>query len=284
MSVKIRLARKGRTKKAYYHVVVADSSAPRDGRFIEKIGMYNPLTNPATIEIDFGKALDWLQKGAQPTETCRAILKYKGVMMKKHLLEGVKKGAFDEAEADRRFNEWLKVKEEQIENKKTGIEKKGEETRQKRLEAETAIKEARAAEYAKKLAALAAEAEAAAKAAAGVEEPAEEPVAEEAAETEVTEAVAEETAVEEAAPEEEAAAEETAPEEEAAAEVTAEEATAEAPAETEEAAAEETPAAPAEETEAPVTPEAEETAPAEEAEPPADEAGEESAEETEKPE
>ncbi|MDX9904940.1 MAG: 30S ribosomal protein S16, partial [Bacteroidales bacterium] len=168
MSVKIRLARKGRTKKAYYHVVVADSSAPRDGRFIEKIGMYNPLTNPATIEIDFGKALDWLQKGAQPTETCRAILKYKGVMMKKHLLEGVKKGAFDEAEADRRFNEWLKVKEEQIENKKTGIEKKGEETRQKRLEAETAIKEARAAEYAKKLAALAAEAEAAAKAAAGV--------------------------------------------------------------------------------------------------------------------
>ena len=248
MSVKIRLARKGRTKKAYYHVVVADSSAPRDGRFIEKIGMYNPLTNPATIEIDFGKALDWLQKGAQPTETCRAILKYKGVMMKKHLLEGVKKGAFDEAEADRRFNEWLKVKEEQIENKKTGIEKKGEETRQKRLEAETAIKEARAAEYAKKLAALAAEAEAAAKAAAGVEEPAEEPVAEEAAETEVTEAVAEETAVEEAA------------------------------------AAEETPAAPAEETEAPGTPEAEETAPAEEAEPPADKAGEESAEETEKPE
>lgn len=261
MSVKIRLARKGRKKQAYYHVVVADSSAPRDGRFIEKIGMYNPLTDPATIEIDFGKALDWLQKGAQPTETCRAILRYKGVMMKKHLLEGVKKGAFDEAEADRRFNEWMKVKEEQIETKKTGIEKKGEETRKKRLEAETAIKEARAAEYAKKLAVLAAEAEAAASAAEGAEAPAEEPVAEAVAATEDAEAVAEESAVEEAV-------EETATEEEAKEEAPAEADAASAEkAPEEEAAAEETAAAPAEE-EAPA----------------ADEAGEESAEETEKPE
>jgi len=169
MSVKIRLARKGRTKLAYYHIVVADSRSPRDGRFIEKIGIYNPLTDPATIDINFEKALGWLQNGAQPTETCRAILKYKGVMMKKHLLEGMKKGAFDEAEADRRFNEWLKGKEEKIEAKKSGLEKKGEETRKQRLEAETAIKETRAAEYAKKLAALAAEAEAAAKAAAAPE-------------------------------------------------------------------------------------------------------------------
>jgi len=185
MSVKIRLARKGRTKLAYYHIVVADSRSPRDGRFIEKIGTYNPRTDPATIDINFEKALGWLQNGAQPTETCRAILKYKGVMMKKHLIEGVKKGAFDEAEADRRFNEWLKGKEEKIEAKKSGLEKKSEETRKQRLEAETAIKETRAAEYAKKLAALAAEAEAAAKAAAAVETPAEvtaekaaEPVAE----------------------------------------------------------------------------------------------------------
>jgi len=174
MSVKIRLARKGRKKLAYYHIVVADSRSPRDGRFIEKIGLYNPLTDPATIDIDFDKALGWLQNGAQPTDTCRAILQYKGVMMKKHLLEGVKKGAFDETEAERRFNEWLKAKEEKIEAKKSGLEKKGEEVRKKRLEAETAIKEARAAEYAKKVAALAAEAEAAAKAAAAAEAPAEE--------------------------------------------------------------------------------------------------------------
>ncbi len=181
MSVKIRLARKGRKKQAYYHVVVADSRSPRDGRFIEKIGIYNPLTDPATIDINFEKALGWLQNGAQPTDTCRAILKYKGVMMKKHLMEGVRKGAFDEAEADRRFNEWLKGKEEKIELKKSGLEKKGEELRKKKLEAEKAIKEARAEELAKKAAALAAEAEAAAKAAAAAEAP-EEIVAEAAAE------------------------------------------------------------------------------------------------------
>lgn len=180
MSVKIRLARKGRKKQAYYHVVVADSRSPRDGRFIEKIGVYNPLTDPATIDINFEKALGWLQNGAQPTDTCRAILKYKGVMMKKHLMEGVRKGAFDEAEADRRFNEWLKGKEEKIELKKSGLEKKGEELRKKKLEAEKAIKEARAEELAKKAAALAAEAEAAAKAAAAAEAP-EEIVAEAAA-------------------------------------------------------------------------------------------------------
>lgn len=209
MSVKIRLARKGRKKLAYYHVVVADSRSPRDGRFIEKIGIYNPITDPATIEINFEKALGWLQKGAQPTETCRAILKYKGVMMKKHLLEGVKKGAFDEAEADRRFNEWLKGKEEKIELKKSGLEKLGEDVRKKRLEAEKAIKEARAAEYAKKLAALAAEEEAAAKAAAAAEAP-EEAVAEAPAE-EASEAAAEPVAETEApaAETEEDTAEET---------------------------------------------------------------------------
>jgi small subunit ribosomal protein S16 len=249
MSLKIRLARKGRRKQAYYHVVVADSRAPRDGRFIEKIGIYNPLTDPATIEIDFERALDWIQKGAQPTETCRAILKYKGVMIKKHLLEGVRKGAFDEAEAERRFNEWLQAKEDKIETKKSGIEKMGEETRKKRLEAETAIKEARAAEYAKKVAALAAEAEAAAKAAAGeaeapveevtdapVEAAAEEPeaTAEAAASGEVAEETAEEATE---APVEETAAEEPAVEEkpaEEAAEEPAAETTAEADADAEE--------------------------------------------------
>jgi len=233
MSVKIRLARKGRKKQAYYHVVVADSRSPRDGRFIEKIGVYNPLTDPATIDINFEKALGWLQKGAQPTETCRAILKYKGVMMKKHLLEGVKKGAFDEAEADRRFNAWLKTKEETIELKKSGLEKLGEDVRKKRLEAETAIKEARAAEYARKVAALAAEAEAAARAAAAPETTEEAPVEETAEAVEETPAEVTAEAVEESPAEVAAEAVEETP-----AEVTAE-----ATAEPEAAAEEEAPAA-----------------------------------------
>ena len=160
MAVKIRLARKGRKRKAFYHIVVADSRAPRDGRFIEKLGVYNPITDPATIEIDFEKTLDWLQKGAQPTDTCRAILSYKGVMLKKHLLEGVRKGAFDEAEAERRFQIWLKEKENKIETKITGIEKSREDDKKKRLEVEKKINEERAEALAKKRAEMA-EAEAA---------------------------------------------------------------------------------------------------------------------------
>ena len=208
MSVKIRLARKGRKKQAFYHVVVADSRAPRDGRFIEKIGIYNPITDPATIEIDFDKAIAWLQKGAQPTDTCRAILRYKGVMLKKHLLEGVRKGAFDEVEADRRFNEWIKGKESQIELKKSGLEKKSEELRKKKLEAEKVINEARAAEYAKKAAAEAA-AEAAARAADEAEAAGEEAVTatEEPAETAAAETVAEEAVTATEEPAETAAAE-----------------------------------------------------------------------------
>lgn len=167
MAVRIRLARKGRKKLAYYHIVVADSRSPRDGRFIEKIGSYNPRTDPATIEIDFNKALDWLQKGAQPTDTCRAILSYKGILLKKHLLEGVKKGAFDEAEAERRFNEWMKQQEEKIEAKKQRIEKNADDQIKKRVEEERKINEKRAAEIAKKNAELAAKAEAEAEAAAG---------------------------------------------------------------------------------------------------------------------
>jgi small subunit ribosomal protein S16 len=161
MAVKIRLARKGRKKLAYYHIVVADSRSPRDGRYIEKIGKYNPLTNPATIELDFDKALGWLQNGALPTETCRAILSYKGVLIKKHLLEGVKKGAFDDAEATKRFEEWLKKNEEKIESKKSGLEKSKDDELVKKLTAEKKINEARAARLAKKQAALAAKEEAA---------------------------------------------------------------------------------------------------------------------------
>ena len=154
MAVKIRLARKGRKKVAFYHIVVADSRSPRDGRYIEKIGTYNPVTNPATIELDFDKALGWLQNGALPTDTCRAILSYKGVLMKKHLLEGVRKGAFDEVEANSRFEEWMKQNEAKIESKKSGLEKSYEDSVADRLKHEKSINEARAAKLAKKKAAL----------------------------------------------------------------------------------------------------------------------------------
>jgi small subunit ribosomal protein S16 len=161
MAVKIRLARKGRKKLAYYHIVVADSRSPRDGRYIEKIGKYNPLTNPATIELDFDKALGWLQNGAVPTDTCRAILSYKGVLIKKHLLEGVRKGAFDEAEATRRFEVWMTQNEAKIEAKKSGLEKSKDDELVEMLAAEKKINETRAAKLAKKQAELAAKAEAA---------------------------------------------------------------------------------------------------------------------------
>jgi small subunit ribosomal protein S16 len=160
MAVRIRLARKGRKRTAYYHVVVADSRSPRDGRYIEKIGMYNPLTNPATIELDFDKALGWLQNGALPTETCRAILSYKGVLIKKHLLEGVKKGAFDDTEATKRFEEWMKQNEAKIEAKKSGLEKSQDDDLENRLTAEKKVNDARAARLAKREADLAAKAEA----------------------------------------------------------------------------------------------------------------------------
>ena len=158
MAVKIRLARKGRKKLAFYHIVVADSRSPRDGRYIEKIGSYNPVTNPATIELDFDKALGWLQNGALPTDTCRAILSYKGVMIKKHLLEGVAKGAFDEAEATKRFEEWMKQNDAKVEAKKSGLEKSQDDELGKQLASEKRVNEARLAKLAKKNAALAAKA------------------------------------------------------------------------------------------------------------------------------
>ena len=157
MPAKIRLARHGRKKSPYYHIVISDSRAPRDGRYIERIGMYNPGTNPATIKLDFDRALEWLQKGAQPTDTCRAILSYKGVLFKNHLLNGVKKGAFSEDEAEVRYNTWLKEKENEIQTKKSKIEKALEEEEKKRFEAEKKIKETKAVEIAEKNAELAKE-------------------------------------------------------------------------------------------------------------------------------
>ncbi|WP_257658863.1 30S ribosomal protein S16 [Parapedobacter lycopersici] len=136
MATKIRLQRHGKKGKPFYHVVVADSRAPRDGKFIERIGSYNPNTNPATIDLNFDKALDWLNKGAQPTDTTRAILSYKGVLYKKHLQGGVKKGAFDEAAAEVKFEEWLKGKEAQIQGKKDGLAQTKEESKKAALVAE----------------------------------------------------------------------------------------------------------------------------------------------------
>jgi small subunit ribosomal protein S16 len=161
MAVKIRLARKGRKKQAYYHIVVTDSRSPRDGRYIEKIGAYNPITNPASIELDFDKALGWLQNGALPTDTCRAILSQEGVLMKKHLLDGVKKGAFNEAEATRRFEEWMKLNEAKLEARKSKLEKSREDEIGNRLKEEKKINEARAEKLAKRKAELAAAAAAA---------------------------------------------------------------------------------------------------------------------------
>ncbi len=114
MSVKIRLQRKGRKKRPFYHIVVADARSPRDGRFIERLGTYNPLTVPATIELDRDRAYDWVMKGAQPTDTVRAILRFKGVYYRKHLMRGVLKGALTQEEADKKYNDWLNAKETKI--------------------------------------------------------------------------------------------------------------------------------------------------------------------------
>ena len=153
MPVKIRLTRQGRKKRPIYHIVVADSRAPRDGKYIEQLGLFNPNTNPATIDLNFEKALDWLQKGAQPTDTCRAILSQKGVLMKKHLLGGVKKGAFSEEEAENRFEKWMKEKEAAFLETTKKIQKVKDDEAKKRLENETKIKETIAQEIAKKRAA-----------------------------------------------------------------------------------------------------------------------------------
>ncbi|MGE0567879.1 MAG: 30S ribosomal protein S16 [Bacteroidia bacterium] len=150
MAVKIRLQRHGKKDGAFFHIVVADGRAPRDGKFIEKIGTYNPNTNPATINLNFDKALDWLQKGAQPTDTCRAILSYKGVIYKKHLLGGVKKGALTEAQVEDKFNTWVSQKEGKITSKKDKLATEKTQKAEAQMKAETAKKEAIAAKVAAK--------------------------------------------------------------------------------------------------------------------------------------
>ena len=229
MATKLRLQRHGRKGKPFFHLVAADERAKRDGRFIEKLGVYDPNTNPATIEINFDKTLDWVMKGAVPTDTVRALLSYKGIMYKKHLLGGVSKGAFTEAEADKRFDAWLGEKADKIQGQTEKIASDDKADSDKRFAAEKAKNEKIAAAVAAK------------------NTPVEEaPVAEEtteevAAEVSTEEAPAAEAATE-AAPAVEAPAEEVKAEEPVAEEAPVEEAKAEEPvaqAKTEDAPAEE---------------------------------------------
>ena len=162
MAVKIRLARHGKKNYAFFHIVIADSRAPRDGRFIERLGVYNPNTNPATIEL----ALKWLLNGAQPTETCRRILSHKGVLLRKHLQEGVRKGAITQEVADQKWDTWIQEKELKISKKKTALEQSSRDAKRASLDAESKVNEARAEEIAKR---KRAEEEAAAKAVAEAE-------------------------------------------------------------------------------------------------------------------
>ena len=159
MATKIRLQRHGKKGKPFYYIVVADSRAPRDGRFIERVGSYNPNTNPATIDINFDKTLEWVNSGAQPTDTCRAILSYKGVLYKKHLQGGVKKGALTEEQAETKFAEWLDQKDSKITGKKSNLNAAKDEARKLALIAEAKKKEDKAAAIAAKNAPVAEEVE-----------------------------------------------------------------------------------------------------------------------------
>lgn len=144
MATRIRLQRHGKKGKAFYHVVAADSRAKRDGKFIEKLGVYNPNSNPATIDINFDRTLYWVQVGAEMTDTARAILSYKGILYKNHLLNGVKKGALTEADVETKFNNWLSEKENKINSKKDGLVKNAEADKIARLKSEAEKKEAKA--------------------------------------------------------------------------------------------------------------------------------------------
>ena len=184
MPVRIRLQRQGKKGQPFYHIVVADGRAPRDGKFIEKLGTYNPMTNPATVAVDVDKAVTWMRNGAQPSDTVKTLLSHKGAMLKHHLLKGVDKGALTAEQAESKFQAWLTEKESKI--SAAAVANKNEERNalKKRMEAEAKVNEAKAkAVEAKKAAA----------------EKAAEPVAEEAPAVEETATVAEETpAVEEA--------------------------------------------------------------------------------------
>lgn len=198
MPVKIRLQRHGKKGKPFFWIVAADSRAKRDGRFLEKLGTYNPNTNPATIDINVDNSVQWLQNGAQPTDTARAILSYKGVLLKKHLLEGVKKGALTEEQVEEKFAAWVAEKEQAVTDKKNKLADDKAKAKAEALKAEEAVNKARIA------AAEEAAAEASAEEATEEATESEEVVAEETSEV-TAEATADEAATEEAATEEVAA-------------------------------------------------------------------------------
>jgi small subunit ribosomal protein S16 len=143
MAVKLRLQRHGKKGKPFFHIVAADSRSPRDGKFIERIGSYNPNTNPATIQLDNSKAIEWLNNGAQPTDTVRAMLSYTGVMYRQHLAKGVAKGAFSQEEADKRFDTWMTEKTGKIESKKDRLVKEKNDAASKALKHEREVNENR---------------------------------------------------------------------------------------------------------------------------------------------
>lgn len=175
MPARIRLQRHGKKNQPFYHIVVADGRAPRDGKFIEKLGTYNPMTNPAQIILNEDKAVQWLNNGAQPSPTVNNILRHKGVLLKRHLQIGVTKGAITQEQADVRFNEWKQAKEAKIANKKSNLENEARSQAKARLEAEKKVNETKAAAVAaKRQAAAAAEAQPEAEAAEPAAEPAQE--------------------------------------------------------------------------------------------------------------
>ena len=207
MATRIRLQRHGRKGRPIFTIVVADSRSKRDGKFIEDLGQYNPNTNPATIDLNFERALDWMMNGAEPSNTARAILSYKGVLMKKHLLEGVKKGALTAEQVEERFTKWLNDKQSLIDNKITNLSTSADKAKAARLKAESDANSKKAEAVAAKFAVVE-EAPAAEEVAevAAEEAPAVEAVAEEAP---AVEAVAEEAPAVEAAAEEAPAVEAT---------------------------------------------------------------------------
>jgi small subunit ribosomal protein S16 len=194
MPVKIRLQRHGKKGKPFYWIVAADARSKRDGRYLEKLGTYNPNTNPATVEVKLDNAVNWLEKGAQPTDTARTLLSYRGVMLKHHLNGGIRKGALSQEDADKKFAAWLEEKEAKIQAKKDGLTQSESELRVKRLADEKAVSDKRLAD--------AAEAEAAA------EEAAAETAKAEVSEENTAEPISEAPDAEEAPSKEEAAAEE----------------------------------------------------------------------------
>ncbi len=152
MPVKIRLQRHGKKGKPFYWIVAADARAKRDGKFLEKLGIYNPNTNPATIELNIDNSVTWLQNGAQPTDTARAILSYKGVLLKNHLLGGLRKGALTEEQVEEKFNAWLTEKDAIVSAKIGGLDKAAADAKAKALQAEKEVNEKRVAEAAAALA------------------------------------------------------------------------------------------------------------------------------------